>query len=87
MSCHMVRCFFFFFSHPQIKTLGEEQNDWVQGKYSFGSPKCETLLMTLSSSSPGRQPVAAPCICLNREQLGGEEAPHLFWKGDSVSRD
>lgn len=23
--------------------LGEEQNDWAQGKHSWGSPKCETL--------------------------------------------
>lgn len=70
----MVRGSFSFFSHPQIKTLGEEQNDWVQGKYSFGSPKCEALLMLLSSissSSQGRQPAAAAaCICLNHEPLG-----------------
>lgn len=76
----MVTGFFFF--HPWIKMLGEGQNDWVQGKYSLGSPKCENLLMVPSSCSPGRQPVAAAtaCICLNHERLGGEEAHTYFGK-------
>lgn len=61
--------------------LGEEQNDWVRVKYSFGSPRRETLLMPPSSSSPGCQPAAAAaCICLNHEPPGGEEAHTYFGK-------
>lgn len=72
---------FFFFSHARIKTLGEEQNDWAQGKYSLGSAKCATLLMAPSSSSPGSKPVAAAaCICLPHESLGGAEAHTYFGK-------
>lgn len=74
--------FLLFFLHARIKTLGEEQNDWVQGKYSLGSAKCATLLMALSSSSPGSQPAAAAaaCICLPHESLGGAEAHTYFGK-------